>query len=150
MSSPTDLQSRRSQTAQSRASLSRLVGAAALVVALGLLGLFVWQAGVLAPSAPQDVAVTEPVEKPDQITAENASISGRDKNNLGYEIRAASGEQDKTVEHVIHMQSVNSQFERASGSSVDVSSVRGRYDRKSKDLLLTGDVLIRDAIAGEG
>ena len=114
------------------------------MLALGLLGLFVWQAGVLAPPAPQEVAVTAPVEKPDQITAENASISGRDKNNLPYEIKAASGEQDKAVEHIVHMQTVSSLFERPSGDKIKISSVEGQYDRKSKELVLTGDVVIND------
>lgn len=121
-----------------------LVGLLALAALVGFLGLFVWQAGVLAPGAPQQSSVTAPVEKPDQITAANASIAGRDKNNLPYEIKARSGEQDKVVEHVVLMQSVESRFERATGSSINIASDTGRYDRKSKDLVLTGNVLIRE------
>ena len=121
-----------------------LVGLLALAALVGFLGLFVWQAGVLAPGAPQKSSVTAPVEKPDQITAGNASIAGRDKNNLPYEIKAKSGEQDKVVEHVVLMQSVESRFERATGSSINIASDTGRYDRKSKDLVLTGNVLISE------
>ena len=106
--------------------------------------MFVWQAGVLAPRAPQQASTTEPVQKPEQITATNAAIAGRDKNNLAYEIKAQSGEQDKAIEHVIHMQSIESRFERASGSSINIASDTGRYDRKTKDLQLTGNVLISE------
>jgi lipopolysaccharide export system protein LptC len=141
MSSPTNQRARR---AQSRTSIARPLGVFALVVAFGLVGLFVWQAGVLAPPSPQDVKTPDVVAKPEQITSENASIAGRDKNNLPYQIHAKSGEQDKTVEHVVHMQEVASVFERPSGSKLDVTSDMGTYDRKTKALALDGNVVFSE------
>ena len=143
MSSPTEL-SVTARRAQSRSGLSGLLGGIAASGALGLMALFIWQAGVLAPPSPQDVKTADKVAKPEQITSQNASIAGTDKNNLPFEIRAKSGEQDKLLEHVVHMQAVTSVFERPSGSKLDVSSDTGRYDRKTKALELDGNVVFSE------
>jgi lipopolysaccharide export system protein LptC len=143
MSSPTEL-AVTARRAQSRSGLSKLLGGGAVMGALGLMGLFIWQAGVLAPPAPQDIKTDDTVEKPDQITSQNASIAGTDKNNLPFEIHAKSGEQDKLLAHIVHMQSVTSVFERPTGSKLDVSSETGRYDRKTKGLELNGNVVFSE------
>ncbi len=123
---------------------SRGVGAVAMAAAAALFGSFVWQAGVLAPPAPQDVTTTDTVAKPDQITAEKASISGRDKNDRPYVINAAAGEQDKTVDSRVLMNNVTGAFERPSGAKLDVASNQGQYDRKTKMLELAGDVVFSE------
>jgi lipopolysaccharide export system protein LptC len=148
MSSRTDSPKHAPVLRQTRggAGLSKLIGAAALAVAAGLVGLFVWQAGVLAPPSPQAVKADDTVEKPEQITSLNASISGRDKANRPFEITAKSGEQDKTIEHLIHMQSVASVFERANGAKLDVTSDDGQYDRKTKALELSGNVVFSEGV----
>jgi lipopolysaccharide export system protein LptC len=143
MSSPTEL-SGPARRAYTRQGLSRNLGWVALLGAVGLMGLFIWQAGVLAPPAPQDIKAEETVEKPEQITSQNASIAGTDKNNLPFEIHAKSGEQDKALENIVHMQSVTSVFERPSGAKLDVSSDTGRYDRKTKGLELDGNVVFSE------
>jgi LPS export ABC transporter protein LptC len=143
MSSPTDL-AVTARRAQTRSSLSKLLGSGAALGALGLMGVFIWQAGVLAPPLPQDIKTDDTVEKPDQITSQNASISGTDKNNLPFEIHAKSGEQDKTLEHIVHMQTVTSVFQRPTGTKLDVSSDTGRYDRKTKGLELDGNVIFSE------
>lgn len=122
------------------------IGILALAGAVGLLGLFVWQAGVLAPPSPQAIQTEDVVEKPDQITTLNATISGRDKDNRPFSISAKSGEQDKTLAHVVHMQSVESVFERANGAKLDVTSDTGQYDRKSKALELSGNVVFSEGV----
>jgi lipopolysaccharide export system protein LptC len=132
--------------ARLRPSLSGLVGGVALCGALGLLGLFIWQAGVLAPPAPQDIKTDDVVAKPDQITSENASISGRDKNNRPYTINAKSGAQDKTIASLILMDTVTGAFQRPSGSTLDVASNLGQYDRKSKALQLSGNVVFSEGV----
>jgi LPS export ABC transporter protein LptC len=143
MSSPTEL-SRTARRAKSRSSLSGSFGLVALLGAFGLMGVFVWQAGVLAPPLPQDVKTNDTVAMPEQITSQNASIAGTDKNNLPFEIHAKSGEQDKALEHIVHMQTVTSVFQRPTGSKLDVSSDTGRYDRKSKGLELDGNVVFSE------
>lgn len=127
-----------------RPHLAGLVGLLALGGAAGLIGLFIWQAGVLAPPSPHTIKTNDMVEKPEQITTTNATISGRDKANRPFEISAKSGEQDKTISYLVHMQSVASVFERANGAKLDVTSDTGQYDRKSKALELSGNVVFND------
>jgi lipopolysaccharide export system protein LptC len=143
MSSLTD---RRTTTAAAgrRLSAAGVLGFAALAGVMALLAVFIWQAGVLAPPAPQDVASNDVVEKPEQITSTNARISGRDKNDRPFEIRAKSGEQDKTIDSLVHMNAVSSVFERPSGAKLDVTSQGGQFDRKTKALELSGDVVFRE------
>lgn len=144
MSSLTDPNQHRAVKAQRRSSRSGLVGGLALLGALALMGTFVWQAGVLAPPAPQDVKTDDVVAKPDQITASNASISGRDKNDRPYTIHAVSGEQDKVVDSLVLMNTVTGAFERPSGAKLDIASKTGQYDHKSKALELSGDVVFTE------
>jgi lipopolysaccharide export system protein LptC len=121
-------------------------GIAALAGAIGLLGLFVWQAGVLAPPAPQEIKTDDVVEKPEQITSQNASISGRDKSNRPFQINALSGEQDNTVDSLVHMTTVTSVFERSNGQRLDVTSEQGKFDRKTKALELSGHVVFSEGV----
>ncbi len=127
-------------------NIAGLIGVLSLSGALGLIGLFVWQAGVLAPPSPQSVKTDDRVEKPEQITTLNATISGRDKANRPFEISAKSGEQDKSIAHLVHMQNVASVFERSNGAKLDVTSDTGQYDRKSKALELMGNVVFSEGV----
>jgi lipopolysaccharide export system protein LptC len=137
-------QTLRAERAVARARRANPMGILALAGALGLGGLFVWQAGVLAPPAPQEVKTPDTVAKPEQVTSTTSSIAGRDRNNRPYEIHAASGEQDKQVETLVHMTTVTGVFERPSGAKLDVRSERGQFDRKGHDLLLTGNVVFSE------
>jgi lipopolysaccharide export system protein LptC len=132
--------------AQRRSNLASVVGVVALAAAMGFIGLFVWQAGVLAPPAPQAVKTNDVVAKPEQITSQNASISGRDKSNRPFEIKAKSGEQDKLIDSLVHMQTITSVFERANGQKLDVTSEQGQYDRKTKALELSGNVVFSEGV----
>jgi lipopolysaccharide export system protein LptC len=144
MFSPTDPLEKPSPRPKARATWSSLVGGLALLLGFGLLASFIWQAGVLAPPLPQDIKTEAVVAKPDQITATQASISGRDKNNRPYTINAASGEQDKTIASLVLMNDVTGAFERPSGAKLDIVSKSGQYDHKSKALELAGDVVFTE------
>ncbi len=148
MSLPTDtaIQSPRPKRVPQSSRFAGTIGVAALAGASGLLGLFVWQAGVLAPPAPQTVKTDDVVEKPEQITSQNASISGRDKSNRPFQINALSGEQDKVVDSLVHMKSVTSKFERSNGQKLDVTSETGQFDRKTKALELSGHVVFSEGV----
>jgi lipopolysaccharide export system protein LptC len=132
--------------AQQRSGWSGYVGFAALGGVIVLMGWFIWQAGFLAPPSPQAVKTDDVVEKPEQITSLNASISGRDKANRPFEITAKSGEQDKTIANLVHMQNVTSVFDRGNGEKLDVTSDTGQYDRKTKALELSGNVVFSEGI----
>jgi lipopolysaccharide export system protein LptC len=125
--------------------LGRLFGVLGIICALGFFGLFVWQAGVISPPSPQDVVATDTVLKPAQTTSLNAGISGVDVNNRPYQIRAVQSEQDAAQKALIYMNGVDSAFERPTGAKVDVKSDKGVYNRDSKALELTGNVVFVEA-----
>jgi lipopolysaccharide export system protein LptC len=134
----------RAKRAVVRSSFIQLIGVAAGLGVVGLVGFFVWQTSVLAPPSPQDVKTQDVVAKPDQITAQNAGISGRDKNNRPFQIKAKSGEQDKLTESLVHMQQVEGAFERPSGGKLDITSASGKFDTKTRQLELNGHVVFQE------
>lgn len=154
MSSPTDsptaveARTRRAaeavRQANSRAALFRWIGVAAAVAAVALAAVFVIQAGILAPSNPKEVKAPVTIANPEQITGENSRITGVDRNQRPFEIRAKTGQQDKAVETLVHMQTVTGAFERPSGSKLDVTAATAQYDTKSKDLALDGNVVFAE------
>lgn len=148
MSSPTD---RAAMPAQRRAgrkrgvsALTRYAGLAAGVAALGLLALFVIQTGALRPSRPGKSDQPAAVEYPDQVSGANATITGFDKNRKPFAIRAARGQQDKSVKTLVHLQDVVGNFERTTGRSMDVSASAARYDTKTRKFVLEGNVVLSE------
>ena len=131
--------------ANRRAALLRFAGGFAALLAIALSGLFIIQAGVFSPPAPKDVKPAATVANPEQITGQNSRITGLDKNQRPYEIRAKSGQQDKIIETLVHLQSVEGAFERPSGARLDVTASTARYDTKSRDLELQGNVQFAEA-----
>ena len=134
----------RARKANDRARLQRLLGLAAIAVALVLAGVFVVQTSVLAPPSPDEVKADIKIAYPEQVSGVNSRINGLDRNQRPYEIRAKSGVQDKTIETLVHLQNVEGDFERSNGSKLDVVATGARFDTKSRDLLLEGSVVFSE------
>ena len=130
--------------ANRRAVVLRAVGLVAILGAIALAGSFVFQVGLLAPPQPKDVKAEITIAKPEQVTGENSRITGLDRNQLPYEIRAKSGQQDEKIETLVHLQGVDGAFERPSGSKMDVTALAATFDTKSRDLQLQGDVVFSE------
>lgn len=152
MSSPTDRIASRQQAsaeavrrANQWAGLSRILAGVVAVFGMGVLGVFVYQAGVLAPAPPQEVKTAIAIENPNQITGKDSRISGVDRNQRPYRIEAKTGQQDTKINSLVHLQTVTGVFERPSGAQLDVTAANAQYDTKTKDLALEGDVVF-----GEG
>ena len=152
MSSPTDTSNRQqSKAAIAAASAKRwgttlkILGWGAAAVGLILGGVFVVHVSILAPTPPQQVKTPEVIANPEQITGTESRIIGVDRNQRPFEIRAKTGQQDKLIETLVHLQSVDGDFERPSGAKLDVTATAAKYDTKTKALELEGDVVF-----GEG
>jgi LPS export ABC transporter protein LptC len=148
MSSPTErvvaAHARGARRVRLVSSLTRYAGAAAAVAALALLALFVVQTGVLKVADPGKSELPPVVEYPDQPSGKNAVIAGHDRNQKPFEIRAAKGQQDKTVKTLVHLQDVVGSFERQAGGKMDVSSSAGRYDTATRKFELQGNVVFSE------
>lgn len=151
MSSHTDTrkaQHSRAALAASRANawsrLVKIIGVAAAAAGIGLALLFVFQAGILAPPAPEEVKTGVKIDNPEQFSGTSSRITGIDKNQRPFVITADSGVQDKAVETLVHLNVVTGTFERPTGDKLDVTAVNGHYDTKSKGLDLDGNVVFKE------
>ncbi len=138
MSSPTDSAAGR---ALRWASLSRLLSWLAVLVGAGFVGLFLFQAGLFALLLPGEPPAP-PVDNPDQITATTSTVNGIDRENQPYQVKAVKGWQDSRNPTLVHLETVEGQFRRASGAEYTITARTGAYNTKVKELDLQGNVVI--------
>jgi lipopolysaccharide export system protein LptC len=111
---------------------------------VGLAAAFVIQTGVFDIREAKKSDPPAVVEYPEQISGSNATITGHDKNQKPFAIKAAKGQQDKAVKTLVHLQQVVGNFERQSGNPMDVSANSGRYDTATKKFELQGNVVLSE------
>ncbi len=130
--------------ANTRAGLTRWLSYVALALAAGLALTFAVELGLFERPAVKTDAPQAPVENPNQITGGPSRISGFDKNSLPFEIHAAKGVQDKTVESLVHLETIDSVFQRPNGAKLNITSNGAAYETKTKDLELQGNVVFAE------
>jgi lipopolysaccharide export system protein LptC len=123
---------------------TRYAGFAAAALAFGLAVAFLFQTGAFNVREAKKSDPPAVVEYPDQISGSNATITGHDKNQKPFAIKAAKGQQDKAVKTLVHLQHVVGNFERESGNPMDVSANSGRYDTATKKFELQGNVVLSE------
>jgi lipopolysaccharide export system protein LptC len=138
MSSPTNQAASR---ALRFAWLSRLLSWLAALVGLGFVGLFLVQAGLFANLLPEP-ATPPPAVNPNQITAAQSTVNGLDRENQPYTVTAQRGWQDSEKPNLVHLETIDGQFRRASGAEYRLSAATGTYDTDVKTLDLAGGVTI--------
>ena len=147
MSSPIEAQgdgvSRAVQRAARRARLSRLLSWLAGLLGLGFLAAFLVQAGLFSLLAPNPGPVQPKIADPEEIAASDSTVSGIDRENQPYEVKASRGRQDKDKPNIIHLEQIDATFHKADGRTYAVSAKAGIYDTRSKELDLSGAVVIR-------
>lgn len=135
---------RTARRAQTRAGLTRWLSYVALAVAAGLGLTFAVQLGLFNRPVATTRAPLAPVENPNQITGGPSKISGFDKNQLPFEITAQKGVQDDKVDSIVHLETIDSVFERPNGAKLNITSKGAVYETKTKALDLTGDVVFAE------
>jgi lipopolysaccharide export system protein LptC len=146
MSSPTDEKSlpgsEAAHHAIAGARRARILAWLAAAVALGVLAIFLIQAGFLATLLPKQTTAPVAVDNPEQITSTDSTLAGFDRERQPYEVRAESGYQDKDKPNLVHLEKVAATFRKPTGEIYDVTANRALYDTKAKELDLSGDVEI--------
>ena len=138
MSSPTDVAAARAlRWARLSGQLSWLAG----VVGLGFVLAFLAQAGLFATLLPDEPAAPTAVH-PDRITATQSTVNGMDRENQPYEVKAKRGWQDEATPTLVHLETVEGRFRKASGAGYTLNADTGVYDTKLKALDLAGRVTI--------
>ena len=133
------------QAAQRRARLAPILGWVFLAFGLGLVVVFLIQAGFFSALLPKSAPAPLTVEMPEQISGSYFRIAGFDNEKQPYEVTAEKGYQDKEVANLVHMEDLTGTFRRGSGQSYEVFSNTGLYDSKAKELELQGNVRIVEA-----
>jgi LPS export ABC transporter protein LptC len=136
--------SSRTERAAARAKAAPVLSVLVLA-ATGLGALtYLYQAGLFSGLAPRTPVSPPAVEKPGQVTSGNASVSGYDKDKLPYTINAQRGFQDAANDKVVHLETVEGEFQRAAGGAIKVDAKTAKYDSAAKHLVLEGSVVIKD------
>jgi lipopolysaccharide export system protein LptC len=141
----TDDTDRLLQAAARRARLAPILGWVFLALGLGLIVVFLIQAGLFSALLPKPAPVPMTVEMPEQISGSFSRIAGFDNEKQPYEVTAKKGYQDKEVANLVHMEDLVATFRRGSGQSFEVFSNTGLYDSKVKEMDLEGKVRIVEA-----
>jgi lipopolysaccharide export system protein LptC len=135
MSSPTSAASRALRWSR----LSRALSWAAVLVGLSFVVAFLAQAGLFASLIPSEPAVV-PAVTPDQVSATESTVNGMDSENQPYEVTATRGWQDDVTPHLVHLETVNGKFRKATGVEYTLDANKGLYDTRLKTLDLQGNV----------
>lgn len=125
-----------------RARLAPLLSWAALALGLGLIILFLVQAGLFSALRPKPAPAPLTVEMPEQISGAFARIAGIDRENQPYVVTAKKGYQDKESADLVHMEDLTGKFQRKSSQPFELYSDTGLYHSKVREMDLEGNVRI--------
>ena len=125
-----------------RARLAPILSWAALAFGLGLVIVFLVEAGFFSALGPKRKSAPLTVEMPDQIAGAFARIAGFDRENQPYVITAKKGYQDKESAELVHMEDLTGTFHRKSSQPFELFSKTGLYHSKAKKMDLEGNVRI--------
>ena len=146
MSSHTEVQAddtdRLLQAAARRARLAPAMSWIAIALGVGLIVMFLVQAGLFSILIPKPKPPPLTVEMPEQISGAFARIAGFDRENQPYEVNAKKGYQDRETAELVHMEDLTGTFRRKSGQSFLLLSNTGLYNSKAKELDMEGNVRI--------
>jgi LPS export ABC transporter protein LptC len=123
-----------------RMRVARFVGWAAFLAGLGVVGLFVFKAGLLnlMQDEPTQIIQTQPAAE--HITASATTIKGVDQNGFAFTIASATATQDPTVKTVVHLKSPTGIFVQSAGT-LNLSAATAIYNTQTKSLRLEGHVV---------
>jgi lipopolysaccharide export system protein LptC len=130
------------QSAALRARLAPILSKISMALALGIVGVFLYQSGLVEALMPRSKPPPLTVEKPEQVTGQSSRLAGFDKENQPYELTAKKGFQDKDKPNLVHMEGIAGSFKKKSGRSFFLSSNTGLYDSKLKEMDMEGQVKI--------
>jgi lipopolysaccharide export system protein LptC len=125
-----------------RARLAPLLSWAALALGLGLVIVFLVQAGLFSALRPKPAPTPLTVEMPEQVAGAFARIAGFDRENQPYVITAKKGYQDKETAELVHMEDLTGTFQRKSRQPFEMFSKTGLYHAKAREMDLEGNVRI--------
>ena len=148
MSSPTETAqgplARAANAAARRSAIARILSWLAAAIGLGAVVLFLVQAGLFSLLAPKEEIARPVIDNPEEISANNSTVNGLDRQNQPYQVTARRGRQDKDKPNIVYLEEVGATFNKTDGRTYAMSALKGVYDTKIKEMDLTGNVNIRE------
>jgi len=140
-----DYQARAFGARRSRASLTRALSWVAVAFTALLALIFVVQIGSFESLKPTAPTPSAPRPLTDQITVSSSTITGFDKDDQPYSLKAERAAQDSVKPNLVHLKSVSAALKRTSGENIDLSSEQALYDTETEILSLDGNVRLVSA-----
>lgn len=113
-------------------------------VAIALTGLliavFVFQLGTFESLKPHRPTTDAPRPQTDQITVSTSTITGFDKDDQPYSLKAETAAQDAVKPNLVHLKAVSAALKRATGEKLELNSATASYDTDTEVLQLDGNV----------
>ena len=128
------------RSATKKFRLIDVLSALVLAVTIGLIGLFLIKAGLFASLFTRPPKPVANMPLPEQVTSGVSTITGFDKDNQPYEMKAQSVLQDKTNNDLAHLTTVSGYLRKKTGDTMRLSAKSGAYDKEKRILDLIGNV----------
>ena len=131
--------------------LPRLLSLFALLLALGIAGLFFYQAGSFQSLLPDPADAPPVTVEADKTTVVTTDVGGFDKDKLPFQITADKAVQDEKTPNLVRLEKVTGTFKRVSGQLLKVTAEAALYDsdkrildlERNVELVLDGNVTAR-------
>lgn len=113
-----------------------------LALTLGLLAVFVTKAGMFASLFNRKPEPVVDVPLPEQVSSGVSTITGFDKEQQPYKLTSQSVLQDKNNSDLAHLKTITGVLHKKTGKSLELSSLKGLYNKEKKTLDLIGNVML--------
>ncbi len=120
--------------------LVKALKALVLTVTVGLIGLFLVKAGLFASLFTKPPKPITNMPLPEQVSSGVSTITGFDKDDQPYEMKAQSVLQDKTNSDIAHLTMVSGKLRKKTGDMMRVTAKGGDYDKEKRILNLAGNI----------
>ncbi len=111
-----------------------------LFSALGLIALFLWSSGLIAPKRREPPKIEVTVTDDGTIVVRNTRISGLDDEGLPFTIIAQMSERKEQERNRIRLRNVRGTLTKRNGEIIRFSSDRGEYDTETEIATLIDNV----------
>jgi lipopolysaccharide export system protein LptC len=112
----------------------------ALLLAIGIAGVFFYQAGSFQSLLPDEPGAPPVAVAPDQTTVVTTDVGGFDKDKLPFQITADKAVQDESTPNLVRLEKVTGTFKRVSGQLLRVTADSALYDSDRRILDLESNV----------
>ena len=120
--------------------LPAIFSTVALALALGVVSVFVYQAGTFQSLLPDEAVTPVVTVEPDKTTIVTTEVGGFDKDKLPFQITADKAVQDEATPNLVRLEKVTGTFKRVSGQLLRVTADEALYDSDRRILDLVKNV----------